>query len=471
MTISTARVTRVILQRLVALVLAGLSGTSCTSVCDESGLRTAAEAFAGGAERRQVGLTALQDACPTLPAAFAENLFADVPAEDPTWRELLARTCQPVPAPTTPITLEQLDVDARRICDLDRHGLLAPEATFARRDIVVFMLYEWLLAGRVDKARASEVVVALLTAGALATEDLTPPQSTSDAPQEGGVELRISPTMLYVEGEAVLPLVRGRAMADAFTGHASAKLRGAFAEAGRRRHVRAERAGTTMRARVSVLADRSTPMLTILDAAHTATGAGFTAFELLVHDGDELRGLPFKITQDLPPQDDEWSREKPLGLLYTVHADSIVESAANHSTSGRSPGITWTRSTTCAPNAYDCLDLATLVKRVKRYKSMFPNEVVATYHVDPDVTLLPGTHLQGATTIKSFATVGPDTTPVDVEVGDGASVVRSHCVRGEGCALIGPYKGESMPDECMFWRTILDLNPPLDDRLIRDGEW
>lgn len=433
-------VTRGMLRQL-ALVLAGLSGASgCTSVCDESGLRTAAEAFAGGAERRQVGLMALQDACPTLPAAFAENLFADVPADDPAWRELLARTCQPVPAPTTPLTLEQLDVDARRICDLDRHGLLAPEATFARRDIVVFMLYEWLLAGRVDKARASEVVVALLTAGALATEDLTPPQSTSDAPQEGGVELRISPTMLYVEGEAVLPLVRGRAMADAFTGHASAKLRGAFAEAGRRRHVRAERAGTTMRARVSVLADRSTPMLTILDAAHTATGAGFTAFELLVHDGDELRGLPFKITQDLPPQDDEWGREKPLGLLYTVHADSVVGSIANQSTPGRGPGITYTRSTTCAPNAHDCHDLAALVKRVKSYKSMFPSEVVATYHVDPDVTL------QGLVSLLDL-------------------------VRGEGCALIGPYRGESMPDECMFWRTILDLNPPLDDRLIRDGEW
>ena len=412
------------------LALVGLAGLSfgCTSVCDESGLQTAAEAFAGGAERRLVGLTALQDACPTLPAAFAENLFAEVPADDPTWRELLARTCQPVPSPTTPITLEQLDVDARRICDLDRHGLLAPEATFARRDIVVFMLYEWLLAGRVDKARASEVVVALLTASALASEDLTPPQSTSDAPQEGGVELRISPTMLYVEGEAVLPLVRGRAMADAFTGHASAKLRGAFAEAGRRRHVRAERAGTSMRARVSVLADRSTPMLTILDAAYTATGAGFTAFELLVHDGDELRGLPFKITQDLPPQDDEWSREKPLDLLYVVHADSVVESITNLSTPGRSGGTTYSRSGA---------DLARLSHRVKQLKALFPSEVVAHYHVDPDVTLQ---------TLVSLLDL----------------------VRGEGCELIGPYRGEQMPDACMFWRTVLDHNPPIDDRMIRD---
>lgn len=432
------RVNRVRSWPLVALVLAGLAGTSgCTSVCDESGLQTAAEAFAGGAERRQVGLTALQDACPTLPAAFGENLFADVPAQAPAWPELLARTCQPVPTPTTPIPLEALDVDARRICDLDRYGLLAPEATFARRDIVVFMLYEWLLAGRVDRARASEVVVALLTASALAGEDLTPPQSTSDAPQEGGVELRISPTMLYVEGEAVLPLVRGRAMTDAFTGHVSAKLRGAFAEAGRRRHVRAGRAGTTMRARVSVLADRSTPMLTILDAAHTATGAGFTAFELLVHDGDELRGLPFKITQDSPPQDDEWSREQPLGLLYTVHADSVVESTGSLSTPGRSPGVSYSRSGTCAPNSFDCHDLATLGKRGRHYKSLFPSEVVATYHVDPDVTLQ-------------------------------TLVALLDLVRGEGCELIGPYKGERMPDECLFWRTILDLHPPIDDRLIRD---
>lgn len=50
-----------------------------------------------------------------------------------------------------------------------------------------------------------------------------------------------------------------------------------------------------------------------------------------------------------------------------------------------------------------------------------------------DVTLLPGTHLEGATSVADNVTIGPDTTLVDCEVGEGASVVRSHCV----LAMIG----------------------------------
>nr|WP_281251986.1 bifunctional UDP-N-acetylglucosamine diphosphorylase/glucosamine-1-phosphate N-acetyltransferase GlmU [Krasilnikoviella flava] len=43
-----------------------------------------------------------------------------------------------------------------------------------------------------------------------------------------------------------------------------------------------------------------------------------------------------------------------------------------------------------------------------------------------DVTLLPGTQLHGATQVSSGATIGPDTTLTDVEVGPGATVVRTH---------------------------------------------
>lgn len=51
-----------------------------------------------------------------------------------------------------------------------------------------------------------------------------------------------------------------------------------------------------------------------------------------------------------------------------------------------------------------------------------------------DVRLLPGTQLHGRTVIDDDAVVGPDTTLTDVEVGAGASVVRTH---GSG-AQIGP---------------------------------
>jgi len=52
----------------------------------------------------------------------------------------------------------------------------------------------------------------------------------------------------------------------------------------------------------------------------------------------------------------------------------------------------------------------------------------------PDVTLLPGTSLEGATSIASGAVIGPDTTLIDVEVDEGAHVVRTHAT----LAVIGP---------------------------------
>lgn len=45
---------------------------------------------------------------------------------------------------------------------------------------------------------------------------------------------------------------------------------------------------------------------------------------------------------------------------------------------------------------------------------------------EPDVTVLPNTQLLGATSIHTGATIGPDTTLRNVEVGLGASVIRTH---------------------------------------------
>lgn len=59
----------------------------------------------------------------------------------------------------------------------------------------------------------------------------------------------------------------------------------------------------------------------------------------------------------------------------------------------------------------------------------------------PDVTLLPGTQLLGATVVESGATIGPDTTLRNVEVGADASIIRSHAadvVIGPG-ATVGPF--------------------------------
>jgi bifunctional UDP-N-acetylglucosamine pyrophosphorylase/glucosamine-1-phosphate N-acetyltransferase len=59
----------------------------------------------------------------------------------------------------------------------------------------------------------------------------------------------------------------------------------------------------------------------------------------------------------------------------------------------------------------------------------------------PDVVLLPGTQLLGATVVAEDAVIGPDTTLKDCEVGSGARVVRTHgelAVIGDG-ASVGPF--------------------------------
>ncbi|MBB3083231.1 bifunctional UDP-N-acetylglucosamine diphosphorylase/glucosamine-1-phosphate N-acetyltransferase GlmU [Geodermatophilus sabuli] len=52
--------------------------------------------------------------------------------------------------------------------------------------------------------------------------------------------------------------------------------------------------------------------------------------------------------------------------------------------------------------------------------------VDVTVSVAPDAVLEPGVQLQGATSVATGAVVGPDSTLRDTEVGEGASVVRSH---------------------------------------------
>ncbi|PPF78705.1 bifunctional UDP-N-acetylglucosamine diphosphorylase/glucosamine-1-phosphate N-acetyltransferase GlmU [Subtercola sp. Z020] len=61
--------------------------------------------------------------------------------------------------------------------------------------------------------------------------------------------------------------------------------------------------------------------------------------------------------------------------------------------------------------------------------------------LEPDVTLLPGTQIRGATTIARGAVVGPDTTLLDCEVGERATVKRTDAelaVIGAG-ASVGPF--------------------------------
>lgn len=67
--------------------------------------------------------------------------------------------------------------------------------------------------------------------------------------------------------------------------------------------------------------------------------------------------------------------------------------------------------------------------------------VHASVDIAPDVILLPGTSLEGATSVAAGAQIGPDTTLIDVEVGENAVVTRTQAslsVIGPG-ANVGPF--------------------------------
>src|SRR3954453_10247666 len=67
--------------------------------------------------------------------------------------------------------------------------------------------------------------------------------------------------------------------------------------------------------------------------------------------------------------------------------------------------------------------------------------VDVTVTLEPDVRILPGVQLLGATVVAEDAVVGPDTTLKDVEVGRGAKVVRTHGELAviEAGAEVGPF--------------------------------
>ncbi|MFF0343502.1 bifunctional UDP-N-acetylglucosamine diphosphorylase/glucosamine-1-phosphate N-acetyltransferase GlmU [Kribbella sp. NPDC004875] len=90
------------------------------------------------------------------------------------------------------------------------------------------------------------------------------------------------------------------------------------------------------------------------------------------------------------------------------------------------------------------LNRRTLTKHMRAGVTIVdPNTTWVDQTVDlaPDVTLLPNTQLHGATTVGSGTTIGPDTTLTDLEIGENATIIRTHgslAVIGDG-ASVGPF--------------------------------
>lgn len=64
-----------------------------------------------------------------------------------------------------------------------------------------------------------------------------------------------------------------------------------------------------------------------------------------------------------------------------------------------------------------------------------------TVQLSEDVTLLPGTHLRGLTSVGSDSVIGPEVVLVDSEVGSGSSIVKSHVTgsKVDDGAKVGPF--------------------------------
>ena len=64
-----------------------------------------------------------------------------------------------------------------------------------------------------------------------------------------------------------------------------------------------------------------------------------------------------------------------------------------------------------------------------------------TVQLAEDVTLLPGTHLKGFTSIEAGATVGPEVVLIDSQVGQGATILKSHVTSSKigAAATVGPF--------------------------------
>ncbi|TDW91232.1 bifunctional UDP-N-acetylglucosamine diphosphorylase/glucosamine-1-phosphate N-acetyltransferase GlmU [Kribbella sp. VKM Ac-2566] len=135
------------------------------------------------------------------------------------------------------------------------------------------------------------------------------------------------------------------------------------------------------------------------------------------------------------------------GELYLTDVISIAR------TDGKRVGSHVTGDAMQTEGVNDRLQLATLRAELNRrtlvrlmregVTIVDPNTtwVDQTVEVARDVTLLPNTQLHGATTVGSCTTIGPDTTLTDVEIGENATIIRTHgtlAVIGDG-ASVGPF--------------------------------
>lgn len=259
---------------------------------------------------------------------------------------------------------------------------------------------------------------------ALAGWGITPPRGTMDLQLRGEPKLRISPTAIFVRGEPALALASGRPAPGLFSDHVAPPLRDALAALATSEQALAATRKSAWDARLTLLADRSTPMSTLGDVLFTAFKAGFEGFELVVSDGRLLHTQPISHPFTWRKMDPSIRYERALEVLFAVHRDTAEVSVARSRSAGFPP------ASGCETPSATCHDLAAISAFAAELKRKYPNEVVATFRADGEVPLQSVVSLLDA-------------------------------VRGASCRLADALeRGERIPDECLFWQAILDVEPP-----------
>jgi bifunctional UDP-N-acetylglucosamine pyrophosphorylase/glucosamine-1-phosphate N-acetyltransferase len=141
------------------------------------------------------------------------------------------------------------------------------------------------------------------------------------------------------------------------------------------------------------------------------------------------------------------STDNAQGELYLTDVLAIAKS------DGKRVGAFVTEDAMQTEGVNDRVQLATLRAELNRRNLdtlmrsgvtiVDPNTtwVDSTVTLEQDVTLLPNTQLHGTTTVATGATIGPDTTLTDIQVGENASIIRTH---GSGAVIgaqasVGPF--------------------------------
>jgi len=295
--------------------LSSLAG--CGQQCDADGLSAAADAMGDRSmEGRRVAFTKLGEACPGLPSMLGHSLMASYGGQPP---DLAAQVYAArnddrgfVRARSSACraskeawneAAQQSDRSAAvfAACDFQRFDLLEDGEVFDFEDMDAYILHDWLLEHRADRAVARRLVRGLLVAtgvphavmtacvhddrgceNAFAAYSMHAAQVSSRRPSfPPDTIVVLGPHELFVDGEGVATLDGGHFASDVVHEHEIAPLLAVLKGEKAKGEAKAEKNGEVWEGRLVVAAGEGAPFESVLEVLYTATQAGYHNHHLL----------------------------------------------------------------------------------------------------------------------------------------------------------------------------------------------